>query len=149
MPEVAPKFGARIQPVEKNGRTLFVTRYAQGEGVHFVEAQDGRVVLASPLDRLERTIARLADGAGPPLLADAELREALSADALAAALDLNQLRAEVKALPQDAWGIGGFAIKGSVVRWLDATDDLRAITLGVSRKEKALQAEIALRFTGK
>ncbi|HYX91796.1 MAG TPA: hypothetical protein VE782_09550, partial [Myxococcaceae bacterium] len=97
MPEVAPKFGARIQPVEKNGRTLFVTRYAQGEGVHFVEAQDGRVVLASPLDRLERTIARLADGAGPPLLADPELREALSAHALAAALDLNQLRASVKA----------------------------------------------------
>ena len=148
LPEVAPRFGARVEPVTRDGQTFFVTRYAQGEGVHFAQAQDGRVVLASPLARLERGILASGDG-GPRLLSDPDLSRALSEHAVGAVIDLDQLRASVKALPQDAWGIGGFAIKASAARWLDATDDLRAITAGLSRREKALQAEVALRFTAK
>jgi hypothetical protein len=62
-------------------------------------------------------------------------------------LDLRRLSDAVKNLPSEAWGIGGFAIKATTVRWLEATDDLRAVTLSVSRKEKALQAELSLRLT--
>ncbi|HZA49772.1 MAG TPA: hypothetical protein VE549_03465 [Myxococcaceae bacterium] len=148
LPEVAPRFGARVEPMTRGGQTLFITRYAQGEGVHFAQAQDDRVILASPLARLERAVLNPGDG-GAPILSDAEISRGLGEHALSAVLDLDQLRASVKALPQDAWGIGGFAIKASAVRWLEATDDLRAITAGLSRREKALQAEIALRFTPK
>ncbi|MFY0580258.1 hypothetical protein ACN28S_43800 [Cystobacter fuscus] len=59
-------------------------------------------------------------------------------------LDLRKLAEAVKALPSEAWGIGGFAIKATTVRFLDATDDLRAVTLAVSGKDKALQAELTL-----
>jgi hypothetical protein len=52
----------------------------------------------------------------------------------------------VKALPPEAWGIGGFAIKATTVRWLEGMGDLRAITVGVNRKDKAVQAELTLRF---
>jgi hypothetical protein len=149
LPEVAPRFGARIEPLKREGRTFFITRYEQGEGVHFAQTPDGRIVLASPLARLERTVATSGDGGGPPILADAEIQRTLSEHAVGAVVDLDQLRASVKALPQDAWGIGGFAIKASAVRWLEATDDLRAVTAGISRREKALQAELALRFTPK
>ena len=63
---------------------------------------------------------------------------------LGAVLDLRRLSEAVKALPSEAWGIGGFAIKATTVRWLEATDDLRAVTLGLSEKEKALQADLTL-----
>jgi hypothetical protein len=62
-------------------------------------------------------------------------------------LDLRRFSDAVKALPSSAWGIGGFAIKATAVRWLDATDDLRALTMSLSRKDKALQAELSLRLT--
>jgi hypothetical protein len=149
LPEVAPRFGARVEPMTRDGQTFFITRYAQGEGVHFAQARDDRLVLASPLARLERAVLNPGDGGSAPILSDAEIGRGLSEHAAGAVLDLDQLRASVKALPQDAWGIGGFAIKASAVRWLEATDDLRAITAGLSRREKALQAEIALRFTPK
>jgi hypothetical protein len=147
MPEIAPKFGAKIEPLQREGKTLYVTSYAQGEGVHFASPGEGRVILASPLARLERTLATPADAKGPALLGDPELSKVLTGHAFAAVVDLDALRAAVKALPQDAWGIGGFAIKASAIRWLDATDDLRAITVGVSRREQGLHAEIALRLT--
>ncbi len=153
MPEVAPRFGARIEGVEQEGRTIYVTRYARGEGVHLAQAQDGRVVFASPLGRLEQTLKLLpaAERKGPPLLQDASLKEALDANALSVVVDLNQLRDSVRALPSDAWGIGGFAMKASALRWLDATDDLRAVTVGASRSGSAdsVRVQLSLRFAKK
>jgi len=73
-----------------------------------------------------------------------DLRGALKDPVLGVVVDLRRLSDAVKALPSEAWGIGGFAIKATTVRWLDATDDLRAVTLGLSEKEKALQAELTL-----
>lgn len=150
MPQISPRFGAKIEPVEKDGKQLFVTSYAQGEGVHFATAKDGRVVFASPLGRLEQTLTAL-DGTGaligPALLKDPTLKDVLIKAPVAAVVDLNQLRESVSALPPEAWGIGGFAIKASAQRWLDATDDLRAITVSLSRKDNAVQADVALRFT--
>ncbi len=150
MPEVAPRFGARIEPLEKDGRTLYLTRYAQGEGVHFTHVKDGRVLFASPLSRLERTLSRLSaeEGGegGPPLLRDEPLRQALEAHALSVVVDLDQLRASVRELPSEAWGIGGFAMKASTLRWLEATDELRAITLGASRSGDSVRTEVSLRF---
>jgi hypothetical protein len=149
MPAVAPRFGARIEPVERPGQKLYLTRYAQGEGVHLAQAADGRVVFASPLARLERTLGALAaaDHDGPPLTRNEDLRAALDAHAVAAVVDLDQLRASVRTLPSDAWGIGGFAMKASALRWLDATDDLRAITVGASRSGDFVRTEVSLRFT--
>lgn len=77
----------------------------------------------------------------------ADLKDAGKDAAFTLVLDLRRLSDAVKNLPSEAWGIGGFAIKATTVRWLEATDDLRAVTLAVSRKEKALQAEVSLRLT--
>lgn len=162
LPEIAPRFGAQIEPVTKDGRTLYTTRYAQGEGIHFAEAGPaaaaeigsaagpgagtGLIVLASPLARMEQSLAAPKHATAPRALSDAALREPLTRHALGMVVDLDQLRDSVKSLPPEAWGIGGFAIKASAVRWLDATDDLRAITVGVTRRDSAVQSEIALRF---
>lgn len=142
LPPVARRFGANMEPGELSGQKVLLTSYSQGEGAHLA-ARGDKVVLAAPKPRLEAALQQLAGppGAGP--LAP-ELKGALQGPALAVVLDWRRLSEAVKALPSEAWGIGGFAIKASTVRWLEATDDLRALSLGLSAQDNALQAELTL-----
>ena len=129
-----------------NGQQVYLTSYRAGEGAHFALSEDGKLLLAAPRARLESTLASLAQPAGTGPVSE-DLKSVGKYAALVVLLDLRRLADAVKALPSAAWGIGGFAIKATTVRWLDATDDLRAVTLALSRKDKALQAEISLRLT--
>lgn len=149
MPAVAPRFGAKVEPTERAGRRVFLSSYAQGEGVHFAAAEN-RAVLAAPLSRLEEALERLASVGSTPSegpLADPELRKPFQQRAAALVIDLRRLAESVKALPADAYGVGGFAIKATYQRWLEATDDLRAVVFALDAKEGALQAELTLRIT--
>jgi len=142
VPPVAQRFGAEVKPSDVNGQRVYLTSYRQGEGAHFAEVGD-KVVLAAPQARLEAALQRLKGPPGKQPLAE-DLGRALQEPVLGAVLDWKRLSDSVKALPSEAWGIGGFAIKATTVRFLDATDDLRAVTLAVSGKDKALQAELTL-----
>ncbi|MBU8899306.1 hypothetical protein KRR26_27180 [Corallococcus sp. M34] len=146
VPGVAGGFGAKVETADVQGQRLYLTSYRAGEGAHFALGPAGKLVLAAPRARLEGTLASLGHTGGEGPVA-ADLRDAGANAALTVVLDLRRLSEAVKALPSEAWGIGGFAIKATTVRWLDATDDLRAVTLALSRKEKALQAEVSLRLT--
>lgn len=118
---------------------VYVTTYSQGEGVHFA-AKGGQVVFGSPLPRVAALVA--ADGSGPgPVLG---LKEALEATPISVVADLKALADAVRALPPSAWGIGGFAIKATTVRWLDNSDDLKAVTVNVGVKGGAVQASVRL-----
>ena len=142
VPAMAQGFGAEVKPADVGGQRVFLTSYRQGEGAHFATVGE-RVVLAAPQSRLEAALSKLKGPAGTNPVAE-DLRGALDGPVLGAVLDLRRLSEAVKALPSEAWGIGGFAIKATTVRWLEATDDLRAVTLGLSEKEKALQADLTL-----
>ncbi|MFP2909199.1 hypothetical protein ACLESD_29995 [Pyxidicoccus sp. 3LFB2] len=146
LPAMAEDFGAKVEPSDLKGQKVYLTSYRAGEGTHFALAPNGRLVVAAPRARLESTLASLTKPAGEGPVA-ADLRDAGKDAAFVAVLDLKRLSDAVKNLPSEAWGIGGFAIKATTVRWLEATDDLRAVTLAVSRKDKALQAEVSLRLT--
>ncbi|MBI3181003.1 MAG: DUF3352 domain-containing protein [Myxococcales bacterium] len=146
MPAIAPRFGASIQPAERQGRKVFLTSYSQGEGVHFA-AQDNRAVFAAPALRLDDALERLTskqERPGP--IAEPELRRPFDSRAAALVIDLRRLSESVRELPSEAWGVGGFAIKASTLRWLDAADDLRAVVATADARDGALQAEISLRI---
>ncbi len=142
VPAMAPRFGAEVKPAELGGQRVYLTSYRQGEGAHFAAVGD-KVVMAAPQSRLESALTGLKGPAGQNPVAE-DLRGALQGPVLGAVLDWRRLSDAVKGLPSEAWGIGGFAIKATTVRWLEATDDLRAVTLGLSEKEKAVQAELTL-----
>ncbi len=132
----APKFGAQMElRTRDDGQKAMLTTYAQGEGVHFAPKGD-LVFFASPVQRLDALVK--SDGKGDSKVAS------LGDEALSVAVDLSKLSASVRALPESAWGIGGFAIKATTVRWLDATDDLKAVSLSVGAKEKVVQARLQL-----
>jgi len=132
---LAPRFGAQMQKADREGGPALITTYAQGEGVHFAVKGDA-VLFASPVQRLDALVKRDGQGGSPVA--------GLGEDAVSAAVDLSRLSQSVRALPESAWGIGGFAIKATTVRWLDATDDLKAVTLSMSAKDKAVQARVVL-----
>lgn len=138
----APSFGAKARQVERPGAPLlFETRYHAGEGVHF-GAQGARVAFGNPLERVEAVLR--ADGKGPPPIADPALAKTLEARAAAVVVDLRKLAGQVQALPSEAWGVGGFAIKASTLRWLDATDDLMALSLFGEAKGQFVQGQLEL-----
>lgn len=131
--QVAPQFGATLEKQQREGKDLYFTTWSQGQGVHFAPKGDA-VVFASPVQRLD---ALLASQAAPGA-------EATTAHALEVKVDLGKLANSVRALPESAWGLGGFALKPTTVRWLDATDDLKAITVTAGAKDGQVTAALVL-----
>jgi hypothetical protein len=80
-------------------------------------------------------------------LAGSPVRAQLEQQGLALYVDLQRLAAGVKALPPEAWGVGGFAIKAATERWLDAASDLHGIYAAGNSTENAVQSEVTLRFS--
>jgi len=129
---------------------VFVTSYAQGEGLDFGLIDD-KVIVASPLKRLEDTLHQLSLAVPrQPSPSRAELAPYLQRGALDVVLDVNRLSGSVRSLPSTAWGVGGFAIKAAMLRWLAALDDIRALTFtaAVADPPQAVKLELDLVFTG-
>ncbi len=135
---VAPKFGAQMElRTRDDGQKAVITTYAQGEGVHFAPKGDV-VFFASPVQRLDALVK--SDGkAGAPVAG-------LTDDAFSMVIDLTRLAASVRELPDSAWGLGGFAMKATTVRWLQATDDLKAIAVSASVKDKVVRVNATLKL---
>jgi hypothetical protein len=132
---LAPRFGAQLKKAERDGVTAYLTTWSQGEGVHFA-IKGEQVFFGSPLPRVQ-ALAK-ADGAlGSPVAG-------LTDDAVSVVVDLRRLAGSVRALPESSWGLGGFALKGTTVRWLDATDDLVAVAASASARDGVVQGRVVL-----
>lgn len=133
---VAPKFGAQMElRTRDDGQQAILTTYSAGEGVHFAPKGD-RLFFASPVQRLDALVK--SDGkAGSPVAG-------LTDDAASLVVDLRKLATSVRELPDSAWGLGGFAMKATTVRWLDATNDLKSIAVSASVKEKVVRVNARL-----
>jgi hypothetical protein len=144
IPPVASHFGAKLAPTDKGGQKVYETTYSQGEGAHLATVGD-KILLASPMARMEQALVTAAAPEGEAPLPK-ELLGPLSGNAFAVVVDLHKLAAAVRELPASAWGVGGFAIKASTLRWLEGVADLRALTATVRARNGALEGEVSLRF---
>jgi hypothetical protein len=147
IPAVAPKLGARVVEREVAGRKVFLTSYSQGEGADFALIDD-KVLVAAPLKRLEEMLNRLGNPSDSreTLAARPDLAPYLERGALDVVVDIPRLCQSIKNLPGSAWGVGGFAVKAAMLRWLTALDDLRAFTLSLDagRAPGVINAELDL-----
>ncbi len=144
LPPVASRFGATLTAREKPNATLFETTYSQGEGAHLA-ASGGKVILASPMARMDETLAAVATAPKEAPLPK-ELLAPLEDSGLAVVVDLHKLAGAVRELPSSAWGVGGFAIKASTLRWLEGVQDLRALSVSARAKGGGISGEVRLRF---
>ncbi len=140
---LAPRIGATMSKTDRQGHPVYFTTYSAGEGVHLA-ARGPLVFFGSPAARIDALLK--SDGKAQPV-SNAALKGVLDSRALSVAVDVQKLARAVRELPSAAWGIGGFAIKATAVRWLDATDDLEAITLGFESRAGAVQGQLVLSLT--
>lgn len=145
IPKVAQRFGATLTPATREGQRVYLTHYAQGEGAHLALVGD-TVLMAAPVSQLDDSIARAREKKPAEGMAADPAFKAVFDQPLAVAIDLRRLAQSVRALPSSAWGIGGFAMKATALRWLDATDDLRAITFRAGFAGGAVESELQLRL---
>lgn len=139
---LGPQIGAQITKREHKGGAYYFTSYQQGEGVHFA-AREQQFFFGSPSPRLEA----LLDGTrveGEAL--DASSRKLFDERGVAVVLDVKRLTTHIRQLPNEAWGIGGFRIRQTTERWLDAISDIGAMQLAFDSQEGAIQAQFKVRF---
>ena len=142
LPGLAPRLGAKLTPQTREGVPVWLASWSAGEGTHLALVEN-RVAMASPEAELVELIRRLKQKPGAAPIAK-DLAPLLTGHGISVVVDLHRLADSVRALPADAWGMGGFALKPTTVRWLDALKELRALSLTVDTKEQALQAELRL-----
>lgn len=136
--EVAPKFGAQIElRTRDDGQAAYLTSWSQGEGVHFAPRGDV-VFFGSPVGRLQDLVKSDGKGGAPV--------EGLPDDALSLVLDVRKLSASLRALPDNTWGVGGFAMKTAAARWLDAIDDVQRVTFSMALREKRVRFHASLQL---
>lgn len=92
------------------------------------------VAFASPVQRLDAVLA--SEAAAKPAAA--------TSDAFTMSVDFTKLANSVRGLPESAWGLGGFALKPTTVRWLDATDDLKGLTVTAGAKDGKVLTTVKL-----
>ncbi|HEY3449145.1 MAG TPA: hypothetical protein VGK67_22500 [Myxococcales bacterium] len=142
MAEVAPRFGSTMESTEIGGAKVFVTRYHLGEGASL--ALDGdKILVTGGTGQMQAQLDRLRSPT-PKDPADPQAARALKEDAFALWLDVSRLTAGVRTLPDSAYGIGGWAIKAAVSRWLEAIDEITGLRASGRLADKTLSAELAL-----
>lgn len=144
LPAVAEGFGAKMTPETRAGSPVLLTTWAQGEGAHLGLVKD-RYVMAAPESRLVELIER-SKGAGAKTPVAPHLAGAFEQNAFALVLDLGKLAQAIRNLPTAAWGLGGFVIRDTALRWLDAISDLQGIVVAARAKDEAVQTELSLRI---
>lgn len=142
LPQLAPRLGAKLTPDTREGVPVWLASWSAGQGTHLALVEN-HVALASPETELVELIKRLKASPGTAPIAK-DLAPLLTGHGLSVVVDLHRLADAVRALPADAWGMGGFALKPTTVRWLDALKELRAVSLTVDTKGQALQADLRL-----
>lgn len=135
----APSFGATVVRRTIGAAAVHTVRYHLGEGVSFALAGEYAVVTGGA-GRIDAVLARLVVPAGEAPRA----AKGMAVRGLCAQIDVGRLVESVQALPASAYGVGGFAIRAAVNRWLDAVGEIGLAAIRVESAEGTLDAGVRL-----
>jgi hypothetical protein len=140
------RFEMEVATREEAGEQVYTASYAAGEGMTWGLVGDV-LVAAGSADAFAAARARLAGGAPAWAPADPAAAAALARSGASVHLDLPKLAAAVKAIPESAFGVGGFQIKDSLDNWTDLVSDVKGATLVFAAEPEGLvlDVEVGLR----
>ncbi|MBS2029836.1 MAG: hypothetical protein JST54_18185 [Deltaproteobacteria bacterium] len=121
-------------------KPLWTFSYALGEGASV--AVDGDLVALSGGEK--RMAPLLARQAGQGWKVPDALAPRFNQAGLAVWLDMPRFVAALRSQPDSAFGLGGFAIKAALLRWLDALDEIRGALLLADAKPDATGTKLHL-----
>ncbi len=148
---MASRFGAQMEPREIDGTRVLVASYPLGEGASASVHGRYAVVTGGP-GQMEAQLQRLAGGPALQVglqIKDPGARKALAEDGFALYLDVARLSASLRALPDSAYGVGGFAIKAALSRALEALDEVPGARLSGKVAGSRLHVELAVSLSAR
>jgi hypothetical protein len=135
-----PGPGTQLQRRDVGAVPVYTFTYALGDGASI--ALDGsRVAISGGAERMAPLLAR-APGAGASLPPEVAAR--FNAAGLAAWLDVSRVVKNLRALPDSAFGLGGFAIRAALLRWLTAIEEIHDALLLADAKADATGTTLRL-----
>lgn len=122
--------GARIEkravPHGASMLDAWVFTYALGEGAS-LSLEGESLLVSGGTGEFSRLLARRDDAKATGPLLPAALEPRFQQAGAAAWFDLARASARIRAVPDSAYGLGGFAIRAAVERWLNAIDELSGL----------------------
>ncbi len=140
------RFKMKVDVREEAGAKVYVASYSQGEGMTWGLVGD-MLVATGGKGQWERAKARLATPGTPTTLADPAAKALFEKAASAAWLDVPKLVASLRAVPESAYGVGGFRIKEIMETWIAMLDEVKGASAAFSVDEDAiaLDADLTLK----
>ena len=137
----APLFGAGVRSRDVNGVSVQTITYQLGEGVSF--AMKGEYVLVTGgAGRMDASLGAIDKRTVSP----SRLVKDLHVHGLTTRVDFSRLTEAVRALPASAYGVGGFAIRAAVNRWMDALAEIDRMDFGASLDQGTARGRLRLEF---
>lgn len=139
-------FKMKVDVRDEAGAKVYVASYSQGEGMTWGLVGD-TLVATGGKGQWEKAKARLATPGAPTTLADPAAKKLFEEAASAAWLDVPRLVASLRAVPESAYGVGGFRIKEIMETWIAMLDEVKGASAAFSVEEDAisLDADLSLK----
>lgn len=140
----AHHFAMEVDREERDGATIYRARYAAGEGMSWTLRGD-TLVATGGAGQLEKALARLATKDAPAFtVVEPSAKQVFESSASAAHLDMPRLTAALRAIPESAYGVGGFRIKAIVETWVGLLDEVKGVTASFSVDDEGLVVDADL-----
>lgn len=139
------KFQMQVASEESEGAKIYKATYAAGEGMTWALLGD-TLVATGGKGTFAKARARLANaGAENPFtVADPNAKKVFEGSASAAHLDMPKLAQALRAIPESAYGVGGFRLKAIVETWTGLLDEVKGITASFSVDDEGLVVDADL-----
>ncbi len=140
----AEHFRMKVTTEEQGGAKVYRATYAAGEGMSWT-LQGDTLIATGGKGVLQKARARLAAKDQPIFeVRDPSAKQVFQASASAAHLDMPRLTKALRAIPESAYGIGGFRIKAVVETWVNLLDEVKGVTASFSVDDEGLVVDADL-----
>src|SRR5690606_1553890 len=143
--ELDDRLQMEIRTRGEGEQTIWTAHYAAGEGLSWTLR--GNLLMAGGGQSAFFGLAERIEGGGVAYEpADPKAFELFGSQPLGVYLDVPRLVAQLRAIPESAFGIGGFRIKGLLDGWISAIEPLRGLALAyhVDNEAIVLDARLAI-----
>ena len=134
----AGQFQMQVASSDVDGAKVYKATYAAGEGMSWTLAGD-TLIATGGKGAMEKARGRLALADAPRFeVADPSARKVFESSASAAHLVVPRLTNALRAIPESAYGVGGFRIKAIVETWVGLLDEVKGMTASFSVDDEGL-----------
>lgn len=136
-------FQMQVEKEEHDGVARYRASWAAGEGMSWALIGD-TLIATGGKGTFEKARRRLGEKENPFTVADPKARTIFETSASAAHLDVPVLTRGLRAIPESAYGIGGFRLKALMDTWAGLLDEVKGATASFSVDDEGLVVDTEL-----